>query len=428
MAYLDEANPLIDFPHLHRRRFLAGAALALAPKWARAGEPHVLTAASVPWPLPDPAPPKSALGFEGVSPGPELRLRKGEPVNLRLVNRLDEPMALHWQGLRLPNAMDGAAGLTQAPLAPGASFDVSFTPPDSGTYLYRAASPAQWARGLAGVLIVAEERPPQVALEMVALIQEWPRPKPTEPALVSLNAAPAPLLTHAAPGARIRLRLVNGCASRIFAIGFEGLRPLVIAIDGQACNPFEPVRDTVPVGPGARFDVMFDVVGPARVVERGDKGPDRDLIRLELAGAAAAPLPPIAAMALNPALPAVIRLQDSIKQDLVLSVAKGTYGLKGKPPAGSGKPLFTAARGAPVTLGFGNRAAAPATFHAHGHCLRLLHDLDDGWEPYWRDSILVNPGKTHHVALIADNPGKWLIEATPCEPGGPTLTAWFEVT
>jgi len=48
--------------------------------------------------------------------------------------------------------------------------------------------------------------------------------------------------------------------------------------------------------------------------------------------------------------------------------------------------------------------------HVAWHAMRLLHDLDDGWEPYWRDAVLVPEGKTKHAAFVADNPGKWAIE------------------
>ena len=49
--------------------------------------------------------------------------------------------------------------------------------------------------------------------------------------------------------------------------------------------------------------------------------------------------------------------------------------------------------------------------HVHGHAMRLLHDLDDGWEPYWRDAVLVPEGKTKHAAFVADNPGKSAIQS-----------------
>ena len=61
--------------------------------------------------------------FGGTIPGPEIRVRAGERVRRRFVNDLPEASAVHWHGIRIDNAMDGAAGLTQAPVPPGGSFD-----------------------------------------------------------------------------------------------------------------------------------------------------------------------------------------------------------------------------------------------------------------------------------------------------------------
>jgi FtsP/CotA-like multicopper oxidase with cupredoxin domain len=68
-------------------------------------------------------------GYDGVIPGPVLRVRRGEELKVRLVNELGESTAVHWHGVRLANAMDGVPELTQAPIAPGASFDYRFTAP-----------------------------------------------------------------------------------------------------------------------------------------------------------------------------------------------------------------------------------------------------------------------------------------------------------
>jgi FtsP/CotA-like multicopper oxidase with cupredoxin domain len=59
--------------------------------------------------------------------------------------------------------------------------------------------------------------------------------------------------------------------------------------------------------------------------------------------------------------------------------------------------------------------------------MRLLHDLDDGWEPYWRDTVLIAPGKTKHVAFVADNPGKWVIESFKAARQAKGTASWFEV-
>jgi FtsP/CotA-like multicopper oxidase with cupredoxin domain len=89
--------------------------------------------------------------------------------------------------------------------------------------------------------------------------------------------------------------------------------------------------------------------------------------------------------------------------------------------------LFSVQRGTPVTLGFINKSLYPLDMHVHGHAMRLLHDLDDGWEPYWRDSVIVPELKTKHVAFVADNPGKWMIHGAIQEHLANGLASWFEV-
>ena len=66
--------------------------------------------------------------------------------------------------------------------------------------------------------------------------------------------------------------------------------------------------------------------------------------------------------------------------------------------------------------------------HLHGHHARLLDRLDDGWKPFWLDTLMVAPRQTERIAFLADNPGKWLIGAcSVAAPSAPT-DAWFEVT
>lgn len=63
--------------------------------------------------------------YNGVEPGPVLRLRQGTPFRATVENRLAETTTVHWHGIRLPNAMDGVPGITQPPIPPG---DISTMP------------------------------------------------------------------------------------------------------------------------------------------------------------------------------------------------------------------------------------------------------------------------------------------------------------
>jgi FtsP/CotA-like multicopper oxidase with cupredoxin domain len=244
-----------------------------------------------------------------------------------------------------------------------------------------------------------------------------------------------------APGARIRLRLLSAAGARIMSLSFEGAKPFILAVDGQpADSAFEPARATFPVGPGARFDIMFDLPreagAEARLVLNGENEPDRVLIAFATEGEARPALPPIASLDANPLLPAAIRLQDAKRIELVIEPAKeapapaatGGHGTVDAAAPFSDKPLFSVKRGSPVTLAIVNRSAAVQQIHVHGHAMRLLHDLDDGWEPYWRDSVLIAPGRTKHVAFVADNPGKWVVESSIADRRAAGLSTWFLVT
>ena len=448
------------------RRGLVACALLL-PKLARAqGKPEdwrVLEARKSSLRLvPESAAETEVWGYDGQVPGPVLRLRKGEELRLRLVNKLDQPTALHVQGMRGPNAMDGVPGLTQAPVPPGGSFDYRFTPPDAGTYWYRpSAAPfaaEQKGRGLYGLLIVDEPTPPEVDREVLLVLDDWsldaagvPRPflLPADIAgdgrigsLVTANSHVPPESLSLSPGIRVRLRVLNACNARLAGLIFEGLKPSVIAVDGQACDPFEPARLTVPAGPGARFDLIFDMpAAPATILLRAgglraaaSEDPPLPLLRFLPEGSGKAGRGPITGGGLNPLLPPVIKLQDAKRADLTIELRKSgdplrTWSLNGiaaKP--GEGKPVLSVKRGQPVSFGLVNKSAIAHTIHVHGHAMRILHPLDDGWEPYWRDAIIVPPGRTVRVALLADNPGKWLIESTILEHAMAGLTAWFEVT
>ena len=403
-----------------------------------------------------PADATQALGYNAGTPGPLLRLRLGETLKVRLANGLKEATTLSWPGLRMPNAAAGIGGLTQAAVAPGGKADIVFTPPDAGFNLYRphagTATPGQIARGLYGPVIVDEASPPAVDRDLIVVLSDWrldaqgriaddfadpaiTRGAGRIGALVSANGAAAPLVETLAPGARVRLRLANAANARIMAIAIEGVKPQIIAIDGQPCEVFAPLQNWFPMGPGARFELMLDMpreAGAVRFVLKGALPGEADqaLIVLNGEGAAAPARPAFEGLPANPRLPAEIDLARATRIDLTIAgggaapfTLNGAINLDW--PA---KPLFSVARRAPVTLGLINKTPYAHAMRLHGHCMRLLHAKDDGWEPYWRDAALLGPGQTVHAAFVADNPGKWPLESAIPEHQAAGLKSWFEVT
>jgi FtsP/CotA-like multicopper oxidase with cupredoxin domain len=420
---------------LSRRRLVAGLGLAATcvplpafaqPQGAAKNAPgdafHVLRAYPNTITLAGRAP-TPIWSYDGVGPG--LRVKRGEELRVRLINDLPDPTAIHWHGVRLPNAMDGVPHLTQAPVAPGASFDYRFRPPDAGTFWFHPAgnAGAQMGRGLRGALIVEESAPVQADRDVLLMLEDWPTAPGTP---VTVNGA-ADVELAVRTNERLRLRLINATAARPLALRVERHAPRVMAIDGQPAEPFVARDSRIALAPGNRIDLFLDL--PLRAGEHAaiflvDGGSQRPIARLAYAGEAAraAPLPEARPLPPN-ALPERLDLRSASRHDAALDTFVSLPA-----PLHERPPLFSVRRGRVVVLAFANRTAHSQTVHLHGHHMRLLDRLDDGWKPYWLDTVTIEARQTDRVAFLADNPGKWLIEAQALRDGEARTGAWFAVT
>jgi hypothetical protein len=43
----------------------------------------------------------------------------------------------------------------------------------------------------------------------------------------------------------------------VATVAISGAKTLIVAVDGQPSEPFEPLNNQFPMGPGARFELMF---------------------------------------------------------------------------------------------------------------------------------------------------------------------------
>jgi FtsP/CotA-like multicopper oxidase with cupredoxin domain len=134
-----------------------------------------LTASEFGWELMDGVPVR-VWGYNGQVPGPELRVTEGDQVRITLRNELTVPTTIHWHGINVPNAMDGVAGLNQAPVEPGGEFVYDFTATPAGTRWYHShTDPAvQVPIGLYGALVVEPRNPAKrYDREYTFLLAEW---------------------------------------------------------------------------------------------------------------------------------------------------------------------------------------------------------------------------------------------------------------
>jgi FtsP/CotA-like multicopper oxidase with cupredoxin domain len=362
-------------------------------------------------------------GYEGATPGPVLRVRRGDEIKVRLINELNEPTAVHWHGVRLANAMDGVPNLTQAPVAPGASFDYRFVAPDAGTFWYHAPFTLgqQIDRGLAGALIVEEPQPLEVDHDVVLLLSQRQAGGERGSATLAINGA-STLDVPVRPNGRVRLRLINATSARVIPLRLDAPNSLVMAIDGQPAEAF-PLRDgRLALGPGNRMDVFVDMtatVGKAAALTT-QGNPEAVLAQFKPD---------------QPALPSsrgrlAALPENSLPQRIELAGAQRVeMAIPGKPIGTDfGPPLFSVKRGRAVVLALTNRSANAASVHVHGHSARLLDRLDDGWKPFWLDTVLVPAREIWRITFLADNPGKWLIEGRTVDQPEPQFAAWFAVS
>ncbi len=100
-------------------------------------------------------------GYNGQSPGPTIEVVEGDRVRIFVTNRLPEITTIHWHGQRLPNGMDGVAGLTQPPIEPGKTYVYEFEAKRAGTFMYHphADEMTQLAMGMMGSWVTHPRSP-----------------------------------------------------------------------------------------------------------------------------------------------------------------------------------------------------------------------------------------------------------------------------
>lgn len=216
-----------------------------------------------------------AFAFNGQVPGPRLHFRQGDRVRINVVNRLPDTTTVHWHGLILPNVMDGAAQVTQAPIPGGQSYRYEFTAVQSGTYFYHSHDHVdrQQALGLYGAMIIDPAQPADEVRadhEYTLMLQEWLlREGLTYPAMpmegampnyftINGRAYPATDTIRMKVGETVKLRFIGSSTGFIHPMHIHGGPFEVVARDGVTLAPAARfMADTINVGPGQRYDVVW---------------------------------------------------------------------------------------------------------------------------------------------------------------------------
>jgi FtsP/CotA-like multicopper oxidase with cupredoxin domain len=374
--------------------------------------------------------------------GSELRFRRGDSPEIAFANDLPAPMVLNWRGL--DGALAAEPLLARASLAPGARDTFPLPLRHAGTFFCDLALLGDGAtrptRALP--LIVTESEAVAVDRDEVFLIEDW-RLRPDGTAIAPSIDSKDTIAVYTVngrttqdfqvrPRERLRFRIVNGCQRNVIAIKIEGIEVRVMALDGQPAEPFLARGGAFILAPGSRVDAFIDAParepGAASSILLHDGKEARPIARLIASSAppirdavlpAAPPLP-------SNGLPARLDLKNALRFDLTLGgpqpdwVAPTLF-------AATARPAFRAKAGRTVVLAITNRADIVTIFHLHGHHFRLLDRLDDGWKPFWLDTLAIDPGQTQRIAFAAEHAARWLVESVATDWAAPRLVRWYDV-
>lgn len=403
---------------------------------------------------------------------PELRLSAGDTLAVRVTNTVPAETSIHWHGIRIRNDMDGVPPVTQKPIAAGGTFEYRFIAPDPGTYWYHSHSGLQADRGLFGALIVEDPGDTTGAdADAVLVLDDWVDGLGTTPdaVMAALNpdlhgghaghgaAAPLqvgagdaavaasltaaghgesplfggmtqhiayplhlingrppndPAVITAAPGSRLRLRIINAGAETPYRFAIAGHRLTVVAVDGYDVVPAE--ADTILIGMAQRYDVLVTVASgawPVVAAVEGRPGYASTVLRSSDSAPLADPdiggvIPelrgqPVPESELRPAQH--IRLPDrppdrDYAVDLLQAGDRYVWAMAG---ADAGDLVMK--QGERVRITMHNRSTMWHPMHTHGHTFAI-----PDYGGLRRDTVNVLPGTSLAIEFDADNPGEWM--------------------
>ncbi|HTN39335.1 MAG TPA: multicopper oxidase domain-containing protein [Arachidicoccus sp.] len=250
---------------------------------------------------------RKGIAVNGSIPAPTLVFTIGDTALIYVHNNGDEPTAVHWHGVQLPERMDGVAFLTQLPIPPHTTHIYKFPVVQAGTYWYHSHFSLQEQIGLYGALIFnkrteppiptipvvlsdwSDMKPKEIERQLhtandwfsikkgavqsyseaisagklgVKLTSEWKRMKAMDVSDVYYerflaNGSTSESFPAFKGGDKVRLRIVNGAASSYFWLSYGGGQLMVVANDG---NDVEPVMvDRMIVGPSETYDVVLTI-------------------------------------------------------------------------------------------------------------------------------------------------------------------------
>ena len=375
--------------------------------------------------------------YNGQVPGPLLRLREGRAVTIDVTNQTANNEVVHWHGLFLPSAVDGATEEGTPPITAGGRARYTFTPRPAGFRWYHTHTFAgtdlhkgQYTGQHGFLLIEPRENPARYDQEIFLALQDW-----ASDLLPSADGSMDPSYDvstingrvlgfgeplRVKPGAQVLLQILNASPTEVHWLALAGHQFQVIALDGNPVAqpqlvpmlrlaPAERVSALVEMNhPGVW--VMGDVrkhvmaAGMGIVVEyAGSSGEPRweqpnelvwDYVRFAASGAA-------------PPQPDAVTIPLIFASKFAGHGAMDRWTINGKSYPDTENPVLTTGRR--YRLLFLNHSSNDHPVHLHRHTfeLRALPDHPD-IHGIFKDTVLVQAKTQMAVEFTANDPGPTL--------------------
>jgi FtsP/CotA-like multicopper oxidase with cupredoxin domain len=218
------------------------------------------------------------IAYNGQVPGPLLRFKEGRPVTIDVTNHTGTAEVVHWHGLFLPPAVDGAMEEGTPMILPGGQARYTFTPRPSGfrwyhTHIFAGKDlrKGQYTGQHGFLLIEPRDNPGRYDQELFLALHDWEGQflaspdgamDPTyEVSTVNGRVLGSGEPLRVKPGQKVMVHILNSSPTEVHWIAFAGHQFEVVALDG---NPVPQPR-TVPMlrlAPAERVSALVEMNHP----------------------------------------------------------------------------------------------------------------------------------------------------------------------
>ena len=242
----------------------------------------------------------STIGYNGVAPGPVLKMREGKPVTIEVINDTDTPELVHWHGMLIPPEVDGTEEERSPLVPPHGRQSFQLTPGPAGARWYHSHAMAMddlhrgsFTGQFGFVYVEGAKDAGSYDQQHFLALRDWEPfftstmedddddthngPILEKPATINTdpNGLEVGSMTYSIndkmlgsgdpirvrEGQRLLLHLLNASAIENRRVALAGHKMKVIALDGNPV-PKPQAVDSVFLGAGERVDVIIEMTNP----------------------------------------------------------------------------------------------------------------------------------------------------------------------